>query len=74
MASITPLLLTLKHHGEDITGVKAVSSAQDDLSHYDVLLTGTGTAHSKVVTRYKRALTGQELSRWSRMRSLYCLI
>src|SRR5215813_14009822 len=40
---------------------------------YDVLQTGTGTAHSKVVTRCKSALTGQELGRWRRMRSLYCL-
>ena len=51
MASITPLLLTLKRHGEDITGGQAVSSDQDCLSPYDVLLTGTGTAHNKVVTR-----------------------
>jgi hypothetical protein len=50
-----------------------VSSGQG-LRHHDVLPTGTGTAYSKVVTRYKRVLTGQELGKWRRIRSLYCLI
>jgi hypothetical protein len=35
---------------------------------------GAGTADNRAVTRYKSALTGQELGRWRRMRSLYCLI
>jgi hypothetical protein len=43
------------------------------LPAYDVLLPSTGTAHSKVVTWGKRALTGQALGRWRRLRSLYGL-
>jgi len=41
---------------------------------YDVSQTGSGTAHSRVVTRCNSALTGQELGKWRRIRSLYCLI
>src|SRR5919197_4286818 len=39
----------------------------------DVFPTGRGTTASKVVTPCKCALTGQELGKWRRMRSLYCL-
>lgn len=35
---------------------------------------GTGIAAHRPVTRYKSTLTGQELGRWRRARSLYCLI
>src|SRR3989441_1232308 len=38
-----------------------------------VLTLGTGTADNRSVTRDKSALTGQELGRWRRIRSLYCL-
>ena len=31
--------------------------------HHDVLPTGTGTAHSNMVTRWRSALTGQEVGR-----------
>ncbi len=34
---------------------------------------GTGTADKRAVTRCKSALTGQELGRWRRSRSLDCL-
>src|SRR5713101_8838685 len=40
---------------------------------HDVLSTGRGTRASKAVTRCSSALTGQELGRWRRIRSLYCL-
>src|SRR4029453_1948017 len=73
MASIGALLLMSKHHQTGLPGGEVVVSALVGLSSYDVLPTGTGTAHSKVVTRCKRALTGQELGRWRRIRSLYCL-
>src|SRR4029453_12807973 len=62
-----------RRHEKGNIGVKAVSSSWAGFSHYDVLPTGTGTAHSKVVTRCKRALTGQGLGKWRRIRSLYCL-
>jgi hypothetical protein len=39
----------------------------------DVFNAGMGTANSRVVTRCKRALTGQDVGRWRRIRSLYCL-
>ena len=41
---------------------------------YDVSQTSSGTAHSRVVTRYNSALTGQALGRCRRMRSLYCYL
>src|SRR5215467_13648044 len=39
----------------------------------DVFTTGSGTTDNRAVTRCKSALTGQELGRWRRIRSLYCL-
>ena len=39
----------------------------------DVFNAGTGTAESRVVTRCKSALAGQDVGRWRRIRSLYCL-
>ena len=39
----------------------------------DVFNAGTGTAESRVVTRGQSALTGQDVGRWRRIRSLYCL-
>jgi hypothetical protein len=39
----------------------------------DVFKAGTGMAVSSVVTRWSSALTGHEVGRWRRMRSLYCL-
>src|SRR5256885_214994 len=44
-----------------------------DRPDHDVLTAGSGTRDSKAVTRCSRALTGQELGRWRRRRSLYCL-
>src|SRR5918996_6519579 len=41
---------------------------------HDELTPGRGTRDSKAVTRCSSALTGQELGRWRRIRSLYCLI
>ena len=35
---------------------------------------GAGTADNRAVTRCQSALTGQELGRWRRRRSLYCVI
>src|SRR5215510_9465963 len=52
----------------------AAAHGMGRLAAYDVLQTGSGTAHSRAVTRCKRALTGQELGRWRRILSLYCLI
>jgi hypothetical protein len=74
MTNIAPLLLTSQRHRGGVTGVEVVSSGEDGLPQYDVLPTGAGTALSTVVTRCKRALTGQELGQWRRIRSLYWLI
>ena len=63
MAKIASLLLMSKRHQVGLTGVEVVLSDLAGLPSYDVLSTGTGTAHSKAVTRCKRALTGQELGR-----------
>src|SRR5215813_5280073 len=43
------------------------------MAYQDVFITGSGTRYNKAVTRCSSALTGQELGRWRRMRSLYCL-
>ena len=43
------------------------------MAHQDVFNAGPGTAESRAVTRAKSALTGQEVGRWRRIRSLYCL-
>src|SRR5215510_15120063 len=44
-----------------------------DRPYHDVLTAGSGARYSKAVTRCSSALTGQELGRWRRIRSLYCL-
>jgi hypothetical protein len=66
------LVLRSQRQQRGVTTREVVSSGQG-FRHHDVLPTGTGTAHSNVVTRCTRALTGQELGRGRRMRSLYCL-
>src|SRR2546423_369980 len=52
----------------------AAARGMGRLAAYDVLQTGAGTAHSRVVTRCTSALTGQALGRWRSILSLYCLI
>src|SRR5262245_58947801 len=47
--------------------------ARGRLLYQDVLKAGTGRAVSNVVTRCHSALTGHDVGRWRRIRSLYCL-
>ena len=48
-------------------------SAGDERRAQEVFKAGTGMAVSNVVTRCNRALTGHEVGRCRRIRSLYCL-
>src|SRR4029450_4119683 len=43
------------------------------MAYQDVFNAGTGTTESSAGTRPKSALTGQDVGRWRRIRSLYCL-
>src|SRR5215813_2473979 len=44
------------------------------IPHHDVFTLGSGTRYSKAVTWCRSPLTGQELGRCRRIRSLYCVI
>ena len=69
-----PLRLRPRHGSEAPWDPQAAARGRGCLAAYDVLQTGSGTAHSRVVTRCNSALTGQELGKWRRILSLYCLI
>jgi hypothetical protein len=69
-----PLRLRLKHGSAAPGDPEAAVRGRGRLAAYDVLQTGSGTAHSRVVTRCNSALTGQERGKRRRTLSLYCLI
>src|SRR6266581_5797016 len=54
-------------------GREAAGQRRCGVSHQDVSKTGAGTRESKAVTRCRSPLTGQDVGRWRRIRSLYCL-
>ena len=54
-------------------GPGAAALSRGRMAPQDVFNAGTGTAASSAVTRAKSALTGQDVGRWRRIRSLYCL-
>src|SRR5438094_7184705 len=54
-------------------GPGATTRSRGRMAHQEVFNAGTETAESSAVTRAKSALTGQDVGRWRRMRSLYCL-
>jgi hypothetical protein len=72
--TVDPLRLRLRRGSEAPGDPEAAARGMEGIAAYDVLQTGSGTAQSKVVTRCNSALTGQELGRWRRILSLYCLI
>jgi hypothetical protein len=50
-------------------GPGAAALGRGQMGPQDVCNAGTGTAESRVVTRCKSALTGQDVGRWRRIRS-----
>ena len=54
-------------------GLGAAALRRGGMAHQDVFNAGTGTAESRAVTRARSDLTGQDVGRWRRIRSLYCL-
>ena len=63
-----------RHAAYEALGTGSSLAREVTAAHQDVWTRGRGTADNKAVTRCQSALTGQELGRWRRIRSLYCLI
>ena len=66
-------VLTARRRVPRVMGPRTAALSRGRMAHQDVFTAGTGTAESRAVTRAKNALTGQDVGRWRRIRSLYCL-
>src|SRR4029453_321803 len=66
--------LTARRRERPAVGEGPGSLVSKWMKDQDVFNAGTGIAERRAVTRCKSALTGQDVGRWRRIRSLYCLI